>query len=176
MSFADAIKALGGEPYLTGIVDNAYRWGIATDLQRAHWLAQMAHESGGFKYLREIWGPTEAQARYEPPSELAERLGNTQKGDGFLFRGRGFIQVTGRANFTACSRALFGDDRLLTRPGLLESDPAASAGWYWQTRHINRHADNDDLKAVTRAINGGLNGLLDRKARLHRAKQAMGLA
>lgn len=170
-----AINALGGAAYADGIEDTAERFGIDTPLRQAHWLAQMAHESGGFKYLREIWGPTEAQVRYEPPSELAERLGNTQKGDGFLFRGRGFIQVTGRANFTACSRALFGDDRLLVRPGLLEQDPSASAGWYWHSRKINRHADADDIKAVTRAINGGLNGLLDRQARLRVAKKAMGL-
>lgn len=175
MGFAAAVKALGGEPHFDSIYSNALRWGIDSPLRQAHWLAQMAHESGGFKYLREIWGPTSAQARYEPPSELAERLGNTQKGDGFLFRGRGFIQVTGRHNFTECSRALFGDDRLLARPGLLEQDPAASAGWYWHSRKINRHADNDGLKAVTRAINGGLNGLHDRQARLVIAKRAMGL-
>lgn len=176
MSIERAVAALGGSKYFTGILDNAHRWGIATDLQRAHWLAQMAHESGNFRYLREIWGPTSAQARYEPPSELADKLGNTEHGDGFRFRGRGFIQVTGRHNFRECSRALFGDDRLLTTPGLLEDDPSASAGWYWHSRRINRHADRDDLKAVTRAVNGGLNGLLDRKSKLLIAKKAMGLA
>lgn len=174
-SFTAAVRALGGEKYLDGIRENAERWGIDTPLRQAHWLAQMAHESGSFRYVKEIWGPTAQQLKYEPPSPLARKLGNTELGDGLRFRGRGFIQVTGRANYTSCSIDLYGDRRLLTEPMLLELDPAASAGWYWHMRGINKHADRDDIKAVTKAINGGYNGLADRQARLATAKRALGL-
>jgi putative chitinase len=175
VSFATAVRALGGEKYLDGIRDSAARWGIDTPLRQAHWLAQISHESGSFRYVREIWGPTPQQLKYEPPSAVASNLGNTEPGDGSRFRGRGFIQVTGRANYKTCSLALYHDLRLLDEPILLELDPAASAGWYWHMRGINKHADRDDLKAVTKAINGGYNGLADRQARLIKAKQAMGI-
>lgn len=175
MSFQAAIIALKGERYAGGIMSAAARFGIDTPLRQAHWLAQIAHESGRFRYVREIWGPTDAQRRYEPPSTLAAKLGNTQPGDGKKFMGRGFIQVTGRANYQHASRDLFGSDSLLSKPESLELNPALSAGWYWSIRKINRHADRDDLIAVTKAINGGTNGLADRKDCLAVAKKAMGL-
>jgi putative chitinase len=171
--FEHAIEVLGGEAYVLGIVANADKWGINTPLRQAHWLAQMAHESEGFRYVRELWGPTAQQRKYEPPGALADELGNQLPGDGIRFRGRGFIQVTGRTNYAACSVALYGDSRLLFNPELLEHDPAASAGWYWATRNINRLADRDDVRKVTKAINGGYTGLDDRNRRLAIAKQAM---
>ncbi len=192
LNFENAIEALGGEAYSAGILANASRWNITTPLQQAHWLAQIAHESGGFVHVRELWGPTPQQRRYErnnvapwPSSRmqakqdafkvnrLAYSLGNTLPGDGIRYRGRGFIQVTGRANYLECSRDLFGDDRLLAEPELLEQSPATSAGWYWHSRNINRFADVDDVRAVTRAINGGLTGLADRMRLLDLAKDAM---
>ena len=129
-------------------------------------LAQIAHESGGFVYTREIWGPTPQQARYEGRTDL----GNTQPGDGSLYRGRGLIQVTGRANYAACALAL--DLPLLDQPELLERPmPAArSAGWFWQAHGLDAL---DDFERMTRRINGGVNGLADRYAYLGRAKQAM---
>lgn len=176
MSFQDAIKALGGEKYAGGILSACAKFGIDSPLRQAHFLAQIAHESGRFKYVREIWGPTPQQLKYDPPHELAKKLGNTNPGDGFLYRGRGFIQITGKFNYYRVSNALFGNPQvLLDSPSLLERDPALSAGWYWQSHLINRHADADDVKSVTLAINGGLNGLADRKANLDTAKKAMGL-
>lgn len=167
--FIAAIERLGGEAYVPGILTAAERWGIDTPLRQAHWLAQMAHESGGFCFLRETWGPTKAQRGYEGRADL----GNTQPGDGFRFRGRGFIQITGRENYTLCSLALHGDERLVHHPELLEHDPATGAGWYWHARGINRFADRDDVRKVTRAVNGGYTGLDDRIRRLDIAKQAM---
>lgn len=171
MTFQAAITALHGDKYAGGILAAASRFGIDTALRQAHWLAQLAHESGRFRYTREIWGPTEAQKRYEGRADL----GNTEPGDGHRFMGRGFIQVTGRANYRAASLDLYGNQSLLDRPELLELNPALSAGWYWATRKINRLADKDDLVAVTKAINGGTNGLDDRRACLVIAKEAMGL-
>ena len=129
-------------------------------------LAQTAHESGGYFYTREIWGPTPAQAGYEGRKDL----GNTEPGDGSLYRGRGLIQVTGRANYAKCAEAL--DLPLLDNPQLLEQPmPAArSAGWFWKAHGLDGITD---FERLTRKINGGVNGLADRYAYLGRAKQAM---
>lgn len=135
----------------------------------AAFLAQTAHESGGFLYLREIWGPTPVQARYEGRADL----GNTQPGDGSRFRGRGLIQITGRANYTDCAHAL--NLPLLEQPELLEhpEDACRSAGWFWMTRGCDRI---EDYEKLTRRINGGTNGLADRYAYLGRAKAALTVA
>lgn len=130
-------------------------------------LAQLAHESGEFRYMREIWGPTSAQLKYEGRKDL----GNVVPGDGRKFMGRGPIQITGRANYEACGKALGLD--LLSNPELLE-DPTIglqSAGWFWSTRKLNDIADKDDFVLVTRRINGGLNGLADRQKYYDRAKK-----
>ena len=78
------------------------RFGIDRNVRRAAaFIAQLAHESGQFRFMEELWGPTEAQKRYEPQSTLARGSGNTEQGDGFRFKGRGPIQVTGRFNYRA---------------------------------------------------------------------------
>lgn len=109
----------------------------------------------------------------------ADRLGNgdAASGDGWRFRGRGLIQLTGRSNVLMFSRRHFGDDRLLRNPELLQSDPLASisAADYWARRDCNVLADADDLHGVTRRINGGLNGLDDRRRWLGIAKAALGI-
>ena len=104
-------------------------------------------------------------------------LGNTQPGDGRRFKGRGLIQITGRSNYTACSLGLGLGNALINQPDLLErSDLAArSAGWFWNSRNINRFADRDDLNSVTRTINGGLTNIEDRALRLSRAKRSLGI-
>ena len=135
------------------------------DIQRvAEFLAQIAHESGGFHYVREL----ASGAAYEGRADL----GNTEPGDGRNFRGRGLIQITGRANTAACSRALFGDDRLLDSPELLEQPDLAarSAGWFWDSRGLDQI---EDFERMTRKINGGLNGLADRVAYLGRAREVL---
>lgn len=135
---------------------------INTRLRIAAFLAQIGHESGSLVYSKELGGPSYF-AKYEGRKDL----GNTQQGDGVRFCGRGLIQVTGRANYGRASQALFGDDRLLKNPELLEQPEwaAKSAVWYWSTRNLNALADQDRFTDITRAINGGTNGLEDRKAR-----------
>lgn len=135
---------------------------INTRLRQANFLAQIGHESGSLVYVKELGGPTYF-AKYDGRADL----GNTQPGDGAKFAGRGLIQVTGRANYAKASQALFGDKRLLDTPELLEQPEwaAKSAVWYWTTRNLNTLADADRLTDITKAINGGTNGIDDRKAR-----------
>lgn len=142
------------------------RFQINTRLRMAAFIAQVGHESGQFRYVKELGGD-QYLSKYDT-GPLAKRLGNTPEadGDGQKYRGRGLIQVTGRDNYLACSKALFGDDRLLRTPELLEQAEWAckSAAWYWNSRNINAPADIGDLKTVTRRINGGLNGFDERLA------------
>lgn len=150
----------------------AAEFGINTRLRVAHFLAQLAHESGGFRHREEIWGPTRAQKRYEGRDDL----GNTEPGDGFRFRGRGWIQLTGRANYRTYGRKL--GVALEADPDLARSDGnvmARIAACYWADRKINPWADRDSLVQVTKKINGGLNGYADRALYLRRAKKAVGL-
>lgn len=147
-------------------------FGIDTPAREAAWLAQIGHESGGFRFVREIWGPTPAQRRYEGRKDL----GNVEPGDGFRFRGRGLIQITGRSNYTQAGRALGVD--LVRQPELLESPTLAarSAAWFWSANGCNRFADAGDFVGLTRRINGGLNGLADREKRWKTARVALGIA
>lgn len=142
---------------------------IVGPVRIAAFLAQVGHESGGFIYTREIWGPTVAQQRYEGRADL----GNTQSGDGFRFRGRGLIQITGRTNYERAAAGLGVD--VVTDPQLLEGRALAarSAAWWWATHGCNQLADGGDFVALTRRINGGTNGLADRQARWERAKKAI---
>ena len=136
---------------------------IDTPLRVAHFLAQLGHESGAFRYSEEL----ASGAAYEGRTSL----GNTQPGDGVRFKGRGLIQITGRANYGAYSKAR-GVDYLAT-PTLLATDPTVavdSAIWYWNTRNLNSLADADNVEQITRRINGGDNGLPDRRAKLARAR------
>jgi putative chitinase len=141
----------------------------------AAFLAQIAHESGELRYVREL-GSDQYLNRYDTGA-LAARLGNTPEadGDGQKYRGRGLIQVTGRRNYLACSRALFGDERLLQRPELLEVPQWAceSAAWFWQSNGLNELADKDQFTTITRRINGGLNGLEDRLRLWARARAVL---
>lgn len=124
----------------------------------AAFIAQIGHESGQLRYVREIWGPTAAQRGYEG----REDLGNTVPGDGRKYCGRGLIQITGRANYAACGEALGID--LINQPEMLEQPQYAclSAAWFWATKGLNTLADAGDFEKITRRINGGLNGQADR--------------
>ena len=126
----------------------------------AAFIAQIGHESGQLKYVKEIWGPTAAQAKYEGRKDL----GNTVAGDGSKYRGRGLIQITGRANYMACGEGLGLD--LIKQPELLEKPQHAcmSAAWFWATRGLNALADAGQFERITRRINGGQNGAADRQA------------
>jgi putative chitinase len=143
------------------VIDAMRKWGIKTPLQKAHFLAQCAHESGNFIYTKEIWGPSAAQQRYEGRKDL----GNVQPGDGFRFAGRGYIQVTGRANYTQFKKGVTDD--VVANSTLVEKKYVAeTACWFWRTRKLNEAAVDDSmgtLKYITKRINGGYNGLDDRK-------------
>ncbi len=106
---------------------------INTPLRVAAFLAQIAHESAELKYMEEIWGPTKQQKKYEPPSDVATRLGNTEKGDGYRFRGRGPIQITGGANYKKYGDLLGVD--LVANPDLAAQPQYAFqiAALYWET-------------------------------------------
>ncbi len=160
-------------PFLNAIMP---MYGIDSPLRDAAFLAQIAHESGELKFWEEIWGPTAAQNRYEPPSDLAARLGNTQPGDGKRYKGRGPIQITGRFNYRKYG-GLLGLD--------LEGNPALAAttqtglqvaGEYWKSNGLNELADIPDFTSITKRINGGLNGQASREKYYARAKQALGVA
>ena len=148
---------------------------ITTPERTAAFLAQIGHESAQLLYVREM-GSDHYLSKYDTGG-LAARLGNTSEadGDGQLYRGRGLIQITGRHNYLVCSQALFGDDRLLRDPTLLEQPQwaAESAAWFWQSNGLSELADKDQFTAITRRINGGLNGLEDRLRLWARAKAVL---
>lgn len=148
--------------------------GIDTMLRTAAFIAQIAHESGEFRFMEEIWGPTDAQRRYEPPSDLAKRLGNTEPGDGRRFKGRGPIQITGRFNYRKYGELLGVD--LVDNPELAaQPDWAfATAGLFWKSNGLNELADKQDFVAITKRINGGTNGLADRQKYYELAKKVLG--
>ena len=135
---------------------------IDTPLRRSHFLAQLAHESGSLRFAEELASGEAYEGRAD--------LGNTQPGDGRRFKGRGLIQLTGRANY-ASYQAATGID-CISQPALLSRDAVIAAdvaGWFWSSRELNDQADRDDVTSVTRIINGGYNGLEDRIDALHRA-------
>lgn len=136
---------------------------LATPQRLAHFMAQVAHESGGFQWMEEI----ASGAAYEGRADL----GNTQKGDGVMYKGRGPIQITGRANYRAYGQALGID---LERHPHIASTPSIGlliGCKYWSDKDLNTLADADDIKTITRKINGGLNGFDDRCKRLAAIKE-----
>lgn len=144
---------------------------IDTPARLAAFLAQIGHESGSLRCVAELWGPTPAQQRYEGRKDL----GNTEPGDGSRYRGRGLIQITGRANYAELSAAAGVD--FVAQPELLESAQWAawSAARFWHTRSLNALADAGNFDAITKRINGGLNGKEDRDRRHAVAKAAFSL-
>jgi putative chitinase len=139
--------------------------GIDVPLRQSHFLAQVGHESGELRFRQEIASGQQYEGRKD--------LGNTEPGDGPRFKGRGLIQLTGRANYRAYGAAIGVDllsnnqwERVAT-----DADLAVDvACWFWQTHDLNPFADADDLTSITRKINGGLNGFDDRQRQLARSK------
>lgn len=169
---------------LNSVVQGLTTFGEAVGLlepQRLYiYLGELMHESGTFKYDKEIWGPTAAQKKYEGRKDL----GNTQKGDGKKFMGRTAIQITGRANTTKywkwCQKyaATLGltVPNFVDNPDLMNTDPWDGAGpiWYWDSGNpqgvsLNQYADPGNVYMVTQRINGGQNGANDRWANIIRA-------
>lgn len=147
------------------------KFGIVTPRRIAAFIAQIGHESGQFRYVREL-GSDAYLAKYDT-GKLAQRLGNTLEadGDGQKYRGRGLIQITGRENYLRCGETLGLD--LIKRPELLEQPEhaAMSAAWYWKNAGLNTLADRGEFEKITRKINGGLNGWEDRLALYGRAQE-----
>ena len=169
------------DAFLLYLQKNAEKYEINTKQRIAAFLAQILHESGRLAYVREIWGPTPQQKKYERDftqpykagltrndrNYLPFMLGNEKEGDGRLFAGRGLIQVTGRTNYAKCSQFLFGGDRLLTEPQLLESPEYAVASAFWfciDRAHLLDEFDSAGIADETKKVNGGTNGIADRQA------------
>jgi putative chitinase len=170
---ASVLATIAGKPVndnMRSIVAGLDAYGAAAGLDKphrlAHYIDQLAHESGAFRYDREVWGPTAAQKRYDTRTDL----GNTPEadGDGKLYSGKGPMQITGKANVTAfrdwCRAKGLNPPDFVKNPELINTDPWEGLGpiWYWSTRNLNKFADANDLEMITRKINGGTNGLADR--------------
>jgi putative chitinase len=148
-------------PHLNAAMEEFH---ITTPARQASFLAQVGHESGQLRYVKELASGQAYEGRKD--------LGNTEPGDGVRFKGRGLIQITGRIGYTACMMAL--DINCVEQPELLEEpkNAARSAAWWWSAHGLNELADAGDQVKVTRRINGGINGLADRLALFEAAKQA----
>lgn len=164
------------------------KYGIISVKQEAAFIAQLAHESGSLKYVREIASGRKYEGRKD--------LGNVFPGDGVKFKGRGLIQITGRSNYRDVSLAIFKDLRLLTTPDLLAQPKYAvqSACWFWQSRDLSDIAEEPAEKRhliirirkpkivlspfdyITFRINGGFNGAEERREFYQRACKVLGIA
>lgn len=156
--------------FLPHLSEAMYEFGITSGERMAAFLAQIAHESGELRYVRELASGEAYEGRAD--------LGNTEAGDGVKFRGRGLIQLTGRRNVQDISD-FFGID-FVSDPSLLETPEWAcrSAGWFWASRKLNVLADFNDeenFKLITKRINGGLNGWADRLKYWNRARRVLGV-
>lgn len=160
----DMLTAIGA-----GMANHLPAYGIDTTARLANFLGQGCHETEGFRYLREIWGPTPAQKGYEGRADL----GNTVSGDGYRYLGRGIFQLTGRANYAHFGQLI--DLDLEGNPGLAESPDTAvqTACEYWKQRALSALADGGQEDAITRRINGGANGRDARRMLVARAKEIL---
>jgi putative chitinase len=177
-SIMPALPAAKSAAYLPSLDAAMTEFGIDAPPRAAAFLAQLAHESSQLRFMEEIWGPTAQQLRYEPQSTLATTLGNTQAGDGKRFKGRGPIQITGRANYQRFG-GLLGVDLLTTPEQAALPDLAFRiAGLFWSKKGLNELADqatDDAFREITRRINGGFNGLADRQQFYATACTALGV-
>lgn len=159
------------EPLGAAIAAHAPAHGITDGRARlANFLGQASHETGAFRFLREVWGPTEAQRRYEGRADL----GNTVAGDGYRYRGRGIFQLTGRANYREIGDAI--GQPLEASPELAERPDIAvlTACRFWQSRGLNALADQGLEDTITRRINGGTNGIAERRKLVARMRGVLG--
>lgn len=173
-SKAPAARLTKYEPLLRKALEEAQ---INTPLRIAAFLAQIGHESYELRYMEEVWGPTAQQLRYDPPTTLAKKLGNTEPGDGKKFSGAGPLQITGRANFREYGQALGLD--LENNPDLARTPEVGFrlACLYWKKKGLNTLADLGTQEAfdkITLKINGGYNGKAHRDAYWLRARKVLG--
>lgn len=194
----EQLQQLGiDEKWLDPLNQTFVKYDINTALRQAAFIGQCQHESANFTKLEEglnysatrlmdVW-PSRfpsldvANQYANNPEKLANKvyggradLGNTQEGDGFAFHGRGCIQLTGRDSYERCGSSI-GVDLIGSPNRLLDSEYAAmSAGWFWNKKGLNSLADVQDYETMTKRINGGLNGLDDRKAKIAKALSVLG--
>lgn len=173
------------------------KFNINTQLRLAHFLGQLQHESGlkpieeNLRYsavrlvqvFPKYFNARTAKQYAMQPQKIANRVyggrmgnGSESSGDGYRFRGRGFIQLTGRNNYTALTKwaqANGMDVDYVKNPDLLlnEADALISALWFWTVNELNKYADKDDILTITKRINGGVNGLADRKTQTAKFKK-----
>lgn len=146
---------------------------INTPLRICHFLAQCLHETNGLRNLTERGGAAYL-SKYDS-GKLAKTLGNTQKGDGAKYRGRGLLMTTGRYNYQAyqdsgyCKGDIMGSPELLGKP----LGATKSGMWWWWKHDCNKLADEDDVVALRKKINGGSNGLADVKHWLTKCKKEL---
>jgi putative chitinase len=195
MVTTEQIKKLFGidnEELITALNDTLDKYDINTPIRIQHFLAQVGHESGHLKVFREnlnysssgllrvfpkYFSSTQATSYARQPQKIASRVyanrlgnGNEASQEGWKYKGRGVIQITGKYNYQLISDDL--DIDFINEPELLETLPYSilSAGWYWDRTELNKWADKDDVLTITKKINGGTNGLQDRKEILAKAK------
>jgi putative chitinase len=195
---AEQLKKMHIDPSLADAFNETFdRFGINSPVQQASWIGQCGHECGNFRILEEnlnyraatllklfprtpkrAWGftPEEAAAYEKQPQRIANRIygnrmGNRDEasGDGWRFRGSGFLQLTGHSNFFHAGKAL-GEDFVM-QPELVRTPKyaAMTAGWFWQTHKLNQYADSRDFLMMTKKINGGTIGLDDRIKHINHA-------
>lgn len=142
------------EKFLEPLNQAMQEFEINTPQRIRMFLAQIGHESGELRYVREIASGEAYEGRID--------LGNSQPGDGVRYKGRGLIQLTGRNNYMLCGQAL--GLPLLQNPELLETpeNAARCAGWFWYKNNLNSLADLGQFDKITKRINGGYNGKKDR--------------
>jgi putative chitinase len=176
------------------IYDVLPKYGINTPERVAGFLAQTCHECLDYTVMEEnlyysaaglrktfpkYFASVAAASSYaKNPKKIANRVyanrmgnGSSASGDGYKFRGRGPIQCTGKTNYTACSKFLYNDLRLVSDPDLILKDKKIaimSACWYWSTNNLNRYCDKNDVTGMTKKINGGTNGLQSRKIKFEK--------
>lgn len=176
-------------------------FGITTPKRESAFIAQIAHESGQLLRVKENLNYSEsgllsifpryfndatAESYARQPQRIASRVyanrlgnGDEASAEGWKYKGRGLIQITGKNNYRACSEALFADPEfLLEQPESLEQpDPASrSAGWFWLANGLNELADDLRFRDITKKINGGYNGLAEREIFWQRARRALDVA
>jgi putative chitinase len=183
--------AKAGE-WIDAINETFEKFDISTPERQACFLGQCAHESGGFTALSEnlnysasslcrVWPKrfptvTDGQNCEKNPQKIANKVyanrmgnGDEESGEGYAYRGRGLIQLTGKSNYEACGEALGVD--LVENPDLVATPQyaALSAGWFWNKNKLNAYADKNDMEGLTKKINGGTHGIEDRVARTQAA-------
>ena len=193
-------NAVDAQEWVDAMAEHLVANQINTTLRLAAFVSQCGHESGGWRVFEENLNYSQQGLRsvfkkYFPTDELAaeyarkpqqiasrvyaNRMGNgsEESGDGWKYRGRGIIQLTGKANYERFSHQQFGDHKMLaTNPDLLKTDKnisLLSALWFWNQGNINIEADKGDIKRMTQKINGGQNGLAERIELYNHAMQVL---